>query len=140
MFGLQSRPVVLVILGGLLAAGVALAEPVAWNQERAAALANKLATEVARIKFEVPDAKGDPNIKEVVHQDLGTLQHRTVALASHLSGGQNREQTKLLFNHIQALVVALQKDADALPDIRDEARGEIKAARGALDELTKFYE
>jgi hypothetical protein len=141
---LKPRRVAVGILAWLLAAGLgadtALAEPLPWDQERAADLAKKLATEVSKIKLEVPHTEGDPDIKTVVHQDLGTLQHRSIALASHLSGGQNREQTAPLFNHMQALVVALQKDAQTLPEIREDAGREIDAARATLDELARYYE
>jgi hypothetical protein len=132
------------ILVWLLAAGLgggpALADPLAWDQSRAAELARNLATKVSQIKFEVPDTEGDPATKDVVYQDLGTLQHRCVAFSSHLAGGQNREQTAPLFHHIQALVVALQKDARTLPEIRKDAGREIDAARSALDELASYYE
>jgi hypothetical protein len=132
------------ILAGLLAAGLgagaALAEPLPWDQERAAELANTLATKVAQIKFKIAPTQGDPTTKTVVYEDLGTLQHRSVALASHLSGGQNREQTAPLFRHLQSIVVALQKDAQAMPEIRKGAGREIEAARRALDELAKYYE
>lgn len=133
------------LLSILVFASLALAEPVAWNQQVVTAIAAKLAKSVMDVHCEVkkdPSARlGDPTRRAQfqAREDLKLLVNVSRRLASQLAAGEDKDATLPTYTRLQMI----RRDAEetgrkahiVAPDLE-----KVSSAQALLDQLAPFYE
>ena len=135
---------------GLLAACLlaaparASAEPVAWNQERVAAIASELAQALERLKASAERDAEQPSVvqerrRQGVLADLRRLGSLSADLAARLKAGQGWRETSGIYQEIQT-VRRQAREAGRELLTPDSTAADIVAARGMLERLAPYYE
>lgn len=133
-----------ILASWIFGAGLALAEPQAWDQQKATKLAREFSDTIEKI---ITDAKTAPLQKTAIRQrtrdgalnSMGDVRTAADTFAKQLESGRDGSATELFFAQVRQMfqqTVLVARDAVAV----DQQRANLDAAESLLDQLGRYYD
>ena len=118
-------------------------EPGGWNQGRVAAIAEKLAAELAELQIQAAQHPPDISYSQQraqyeLEEDIRLLQNTSEHLAQQLKAGKGREETRPIFKRLETLRADAEENARKTV-VTERILDQILEAGGVLLQLQPYY-